>query len=114
MERTLWSVRARHFLLEQARRPPAAYPRLCEFFTLTFRALSRTRIDCASTVWACCCDGLGVLRAVCGVRGALFNVVRVAGDTDGFFWFLNRTFPTVTQLIVVDVVGHLADQIHGW
>ena len=93
------------------------YPRLREFSTWTIKALSRTRIECACVVWACCCDGLGVLRAacgvLCGVYGALFRDVYMAGVTDAF-WFLNPMFPTVTQLTVVDAVGHLADQIHGW
>ena len=50
---------------------------------------------------------------VYGVYGAVLLLVYMAGETDGF-WFLNHMFPTVTQLIVVDVVGHLSDQIHGW
>ena len=37
----------------------------------------------------------------------------MAGATDGFR-FLNPLSATVKKLIVVDVVGHLADQIHGW
>ena len=32
---------------------------------------------------------------------------------DGF-WFYNPMFPTVTNLTVVAVDGHLAEQIHGW
>ena len=35
-------------------------------------------------------------------------VLNMAGATDGFC-FLNAMFPTVTKLIVADVVGHLAD-----
>ena len=37
----------------------------------------------------------------------------MAGVTDGFR-FSNPMFPTVTELIVVDVVGHLAEHMHGW
>ena len=47
-----------------------------------------------------------------GVLGALLRVVYMAGVPDGF-WFVNQMFPTVTQLTVEDVVGHIADQIYG-
>ena len=38
-----------------------------------------------------------------------WRVPNMAGLTDRF-WFLNPMFPTEKKLIVVDVVGHLADQ----
>ena len=47
-----------------------------------------------------------------GVFGALSLLMCMTSVTEGF-WILNPMFPTVTQLIVADVVGHLADQIHG-
>ena len=50
---------------------------------------------------------------VCGVLGVLLLLEKVAGENDRF-WFLNQINPPVTQLMFVHVVGHLADQIHGW
>ena len=55
----------------------------------------------------CVCGMGGVCGVLCAVCVVFYGVL-------GVLLRLNPMFPTVTQLFVVDVVGHVAEQIHGW